>query len=448
MLAASTIRIDAGGDGYTETSGKTWQADRGFTAGTASAAPFAVEGTTEDSLYTTRRYGDFSYSLPIANGDYRVRLVLTDPTHTAAGQRVFDVFSEKRLVLNDFDIVAAAGGKSAVTKTFTTTVADGRLNLWFDSEVGDAIVSAIEVTRATPALAWEEVAAAPQRKFESMGEVVDGKLYVLGGYLNSSIETTAEVAVYDPAADAWSVRGDMPERLTHSGIATDFHYIYLAGGYVGDWESRATPVTRHVWQYDTINDTWTPMLQLPVNRAAGALVRVGRKLHFFGGLDSNKRDRGEHFVLDLRRPTVWREAPALPNPRNHLGYAETGGKIYAIGGQHDLNEHDGNEDAVHAFDVVSGVWDDVASLPLVISHQHNATFVLNGKVVTAGGSSNGSDPQQDILEYEPATDSWRTLGQLPTPLSAAVADVIDGRLVLTGGSSEESRPVERTWVSR
>lgn len=448
MLAASTIRIDAGGDGHVEASGKTWQADRGFTAGTASAAPFTVEGTTEDSLYTSRRYGDFSYSLPIANGDYRVRLVLSDPTHTAPGQRVFDVFSEKRLVLDDFDLVEAAGGKTAVTKTFTTTVADGRLNLWFDSEVGDAIVSAIEVTRAVPALAWTEVAEAPLRKFESMGDVLDNKLYVLGGYLNSSIETTAQVAVYDPAADGWSLRGDMPERLTHSGIATDFHYIYLAGGYVGDWDGRDTPVTRHVWRYDTINDTWSPMLQLPVDRAGGGLVRVGRKLHFFGGLDPHKRDRGEHYILDLRNPTVWREAPPLPNPRNHLGYAETGGRIYAIGGQHDLDEHTGNEDAVHAYDVVNGVWEEVASLPRVISHQHNATFVLNGKVVTAGGSSNGTHSQQDILEYDPATDSWRTFGQLPVPLSATVADVLDGRLVVTGGSSEDSRPITETWLSR
>ena len=40
----------------------------------------------------------------------------------------------------------------------------------------------------------------------------------------------------------------------------------------------------HVWRYDTVKDIWTSMLQLPVNRSAGALVRVGRKLHFFGGL--------------------------------------------------------------------------------------------------------------------------------------------------------------------
>src|SRR5439155_6367326 len=163
--------------------------------------------------------------------------------------------------------------------------------------------------------------------------------------------------------------------------------IYLAGGYVGDWKSFDTPVTRHVWRYDTVHDTWTAVLNLPANRAAGALVRVGRKLHFFGGLDQSKQDRGDHWVLDLRRPTRWVTAAALPDPRNHLGYAETGGKIYAVGGQHDLDEQHGNDAAVDAFDVVTGKWTAVASLPRVTSHTHNATFVNGGEIIAVGGST-------------------------------------------------------------
>ena len=100
-------------------------------------------------------------------------------------------------------------------------------------------------------------------------------------------------------------------------------------------------LTRHVWRYDTVTDDWQAMLSLPAARSAGALVRVGRKLHFFGGVDSRRRDTADHWVLDLRRPTKWVTDTAMPNPRNHLGAIETGGKIYAIGGQHrgDESEH-------------------------------------------------------------------------------------------------------------
>ncbi len=447
LLAATTLRIDVGGSGFVESSGKTWQADRGFTGGTTATAGGDVAGTSSDSLFNTRRFGDFSYSLPIQNGDYRVRLLLMDPSFSSAGQRTFDVFSEKQLILNDFDIAGAAGQNTAVTKTFVTKVRDGRLNLWFDSVKDNAIVSAIEVTPFVAGINWKQVADAPQNKFESMGDVVNGKLYVIGGYDNASIKATAQVAAYDPAVDKWTTLADMPEKLTHSGTASDGQYIYLAGGYVGDWLGTSTPVTRHVWRYDTSNDTWTSMLSLPANRSAGALVRVGRKLHFFGGLDSRKRDKGDHWVLDLRRPTKWATAASMPDPRNHLGYIETGGKMYAIGGQHDLDEQNGNDAQVDAYDVVTGVWSRVHDLPKVTSHVHNATFAMGGKVVIVGGSTTGETSVQDVLEYDPSANKWRTLGQLPVPLSAAVADLINGHIIVTGGTSSNSQPKASTWIN-
>jgi N-acetylneuraminic acid mutarotase len=337
---------------------------------------------------------------------------------------------------------------TAVTKTFTTTVNDGKLNLWFTSVNDTGIVSGIEVTPLAPAgITWKQVADAPQTKFESMGDVVDNKLYVFGGYRNASIVSTKQVAVYDPAVDQWTTRTDMPEALTHSGTANDGAFIYLAGGYVGDWQGQVTPVTRHVWRYDTVKDEWTSMLSLPANRSAGALVRVGRKLHFFGGLDSKKRDMGDHWVLDLRHPTKWVTAPSMPNPRNHLGGIETGGKIYAIGGQHDLDEGNGNDAEVDAFDVVANSWSKVASLPLVLSHVHNATFVSGGNVMTVGGSTAGEVSVTEVLQYDPATNTWKKVGDLPVALSAAVADLLNGHIIVTGGTTSGSVPKVSTWIN-
>ena len=283
LLSATTLRIDVGGNGYVEASGKTWQADRGFTAGTVAITGTDVAGTNSDDLFNTRRYGNFSYSLAIRSGNYRVRLLLMDPTDVA-GQRQFDVFSEKKLVLKDFDIAAAGGMNAAVTKTFTTEVNDGRLNLWFQNVRDNAIVSAIEVTPIAPAgIQWQQIANAPQAKFESMGDVVNNKLYVFGGFKNAQIQATSQVAVFDPASGTWSTRDNMPKALTHSGTANDGQYIYLAGGYVGDWHGLVTPVTNDVWRYDTVNDTWTRMLSLPNARAAGRWCEWAQAALFWRG---------------------------------------------------------------------------------------------------------------------------------------------------------------------
>src|SRR5215470_13158281 len=99
MLAATTLRIDAGGAGVTESSGKVWAADRGFTGGSKSG--------NSASLYDSQRVGDFAYSLPIRNGTYRVKLLFQDAT-SAAGARTFDVRAERKLALNDFDVAAVA----------------------------------------------------------------------------------------------------------------------------------------------------------------------------------------------------------------------------------------------------------------------------------------------------------------------------------------------------
>src|SRR5438045_799376 len=84
LSAATHLRINSGGAGVTESTGKVWEADRGFTGGTAA-------GDAAADPYASRRYGDFSYSLPIKSGTYHVKLLLKDPIYSIAGGRKFDV---------------------------------------------------------------------------------------------------------------------------------------------------------------------------------------------------------------------------------------------------------------------------------------------------------------------------------------------------------------------
>ena len=449
FLAATTVRIDSGGDGHVEASGKTWGADDRFTAGATAGGSANVGGTTEDALFDSRRFGNFAYSIPLRNGTYRVKFLFSDPTFSQAGQRVFDVVAERKLILNNFDIAAAAGDSdTAITKSKTVQVRDGRLNLWFQNVKDNAIVSAIEVTRAVPTVPWGDAATAPLPRFEAMGETYNDKLYVFGGFRNDDITTTARSHTYDLASDKWSELAPVPVPLTHAGTASDGRYIFLAGGFVGDWKGTSTPVSRKVYRYDAETNTWSNILQLPQPRAAGALVRVGRFLHFFGGMDQNIRDRGEHWMLDLRRPNIWRVGAPMPNPRNHLGYALAGTKIYAIGGQHQLDEIHGNDADVDAFDVVTGTWSQVASLPQPRSHTHNSTIVIGGKrLVTVGGSGNDHQTLTDLLEYDPIGNKWFAIGNMPGARSAAVAKIVANRIVITGGTTADISPKTDTWVS-
>jgi hypothetical protein len=143
------VRIDVGaGAGRTDSAGLAWAADQYYSGGVASSAVAAVNNTADDAMYLSRRYGDFSYAIPLSNGTYTLKLHFVETGVTAAGQRKFDASAEGVQLLNDLDVYAAAGKNNPLVRTFTGTVSDGVLNLSLTGVVGAATLSGIEVIPA------------------------------------------------------------------------------------------------------------------------------------------------------------------------------------------------------------------------------------------------------------------------------------------------------------
>ena len=91
---------------------------------------------------------DFTYEIPLANGTYKVTLGFLEPTANAVGARVFNVNAEGTPAITNLDIFQSTGAvRTAMTRSFTVNVADGKLNLGFLGVTGRAIVSNIAVER-------------------------------------------------------------------------------------------------------------------------------------------------------------------------------------------------------------------------------------------------------------------------------------------------------------
>ncbi|WP_210527179.1 malectin domain-containing carbohydrate-binding protein [Rubellimicrobium arenae] len=141
------VTINAGGGVFAGTGGLTFLADRYVSGGRSYSTDSPITGTSDDRLYQSERYGDFSYSVPIADGSYTVTLKFAEIYFDAAGQRVFDVMAEGRRVLNDFDIWKSAGGHNiAHDVDITVSVTDGRLDLEFLSVIDNAKVNGIVIS--------------------------------------------------------------------------------------------------------------------------------------------------------------------------------------------------------------------------------------------------------------------------------------------------------------
>ena len=129
---------------------------------------------------------------------------------------------------------------------------------------------------------WTEAAPRPVARFEANGVVVDGELWVMGGFLSSSLDVTKRVDIYDPSTDRWRLGPELPDAETHLGVANIGGDILLVGGFKGNVLTRTT--TAGVWRWSAADATWTACPDLPTPRAAAAAALIGSQMHLAGGL--------------------------------------------------------------------------------------------------------------------------------------------------------------------
>ena len=147
---SSTIRINAGGNEYTDVFGRHWLADTYYNGGKVHNAGLEANAdTSEVSLYGTERWEpQFSYQIPVANGTYDVNLSWLENYHNTIGDRLIDVVIEGQLVQDNLDVFAEVGLNKLLTKSFQDIqITDGELTIEFIDQSPDsnAFVLAIEI---------------------------------------------------------------------------------------------------------------------------------------------------------------------------------------------------------------------------------------------------------------------------------------------------------------
>jgi beta-glucanase (GH16 family) len=147
--ADSVVRLNSGGNAYTDTRGLVWNADdgqneTGDSAGKSITSLHAVSGTNNAELYQTQRLGMSGYAIKVPDGTYVLKLYFAE-IDPASGPHVFDVYNGKELLLGNFNVEAKVGDYAADVEQSVVTVAGGELNLSFVSVQGSPSIAAIEL---------------------------------------------------------------------------------------------------------------------------------------------------------------------------------------------------------------------------------------------------------------------------------------------------------------
>jgi hypothetical protein len=152
LLAASLFaqaRVNCGGPSIADGM-KIFFADTFTTTGAAYVAPVLLTGVSP--IYSTLRYGTFTYDVPAVSGSYNVTLHFAETSVAISnvGQRLMNIRLQGQTVLSNFDVFLAAGGHSIpITRTFRTE-SIGTIKIEFITVLRNAIVSAIEVEALQP----------------------------------------------------------------------------------------------------------------------------------------------------------------------------------------------------------------------------------------------------------------------------------------------------------
>lgn len=309
---------------------------------------------------------------------------------------------------------------------------------------------------STNRFTWMPRSDAPIDRVEGIGARVGDALYVLSGFQDQTLTIARQVDIYHLNEDRWTANvSEMPGAgVTHINPAVEGTNIWIAGGFEGDHPG--LPVA-DVWRYDTVENAWFPGPALPEVRSGGSLVLAGRRLHYIGGFafrdwgDDPNNTRTTHWVLDLDQQAAgWQTLAPLPEPLGHLSAVELDGTIYTVGGQirHDRNPED--LASVYAYDIATDTWEARASLPTPRSHTEPGTLVADGRILVVGGRDNtrvnGPYDLNLVTMYDPQSDVWLDLPELPFQRIAPIAVMQEGVLLVTHGGETWNIP-ERVTIS-
>ncbi len=314
------------------------------------------------------------------------------------------------------------------------------------------VALALTLPIAATAQDWEQLPDMPIEKWEPGTVVLDGKLYLFGGYTEGVI--SSKIAnVYDPADGSWTPLQQLPSAITHMNMVLDGRTVWFAGGFKDGYKGHTIA---EVWSYDIDLDRYTAAPLLPAPRGGGGLALVGRNLHYMGGVGPDRdTDMPDHWVLNLddwaAGQAKWTSLAPMPTPRNQFSCVTFQGRIYAIAGQFHHDSAQLDQPRVDIYDPGTDSWS--AGPPLTKGHSHaeGATFVHDGRIYMAGGHTTapGGSKQHDadIIVLNPDANAWEKVGVLPIPLSSPAVAIIDGKIYVAGGSAAGSTPQPDMWVA-
>ena len=157
-------------------------------------------------------------------------------------------------------------------------------------------------------------------------------------------------------------------------------------------------------------------------------VEAGGKFYLAGGFIPGNGRTDLHERYDPQTNS-WEQVAPLPAELDHIQGAKLGGKIYYIGGLSGSSTH---VNTVYVYNPATDSFDRGTPMPAGRGRGAGGVGVYNGKIYYAGGRHDGKAvPWFD--RYNPVTERWTKLPNMPRPRDHFQGAVVDGKFYAIGG---------------
>ena len=307
-------------------------------------------------------------------------------------------------------------------------VAIGLMVLFFGTSVAFAQGGGGSTRNTEGEPAWMLKGTMPYHRGEIAVAAVDDKIYVLTGSAPGT-QANGFAQEYDSTTGTWRDLPLMPSIASHPGAAAVGGKIYVVGGFVANVHIGAVD---RVFEFDPASESWRAVAPLSAPRGSPAVVALNGRIHAIAGRDYDMIMQTTHEVYDPTTDT-WTLAAPIPEARDHTGVTVMDGKIHVFGGRAGATA---NRLGTHyVYDPEMDSWSEAAALPTPRSA--GVSFTLDGRIVYAGGECKDRETRttfDEVEAYDPGTDNWAALPNLPTGLHAGAAVVLDAVAYVIGGN--------------
>jgi len=292
---------------------------------------------------------------------------------------------------------------------------------------------------------WKEVAPLPVGRTVHTAVLLQGSIYVGGGFEKSYFKNDKHcyrLDIYNVHANRWD---PSPITTPHCwfGMTVLDDQLIIAGG-----ETKTGEITNKVLVLD--EGAWKNYSEIPSARSDPAAVAHQSMLIIVGGAIKDKGNWTTLATTELLDTTngCWYTCDDLPKPIRQLRSTILYNNLYLLGGKGAVRSSQVFTASLDNLSSHQLKWQSLPDTPWCFS----APVVLHNKfLLTVGGRQPSAAPigpkTTEVCAFSPSSGLWKQITNIPAARSfPAVVSMANNKMIVLGGTSVKLEYCCDTWI--